>query len=285
VPLLAVGLLYAKNAVLFGVPTTSSWMGMNLAHETVSKLDPAKRTQLVAQGSLHRVSLIEPFSPLSAYTNTVPLAARTGIPILDEPVKAGGARTRYGSRTNYNSKTYIAISRSYLSDAVWVIHHDPSVYLGSVAEGLQTSMRPSTEYRFIYNSRFQIITYASFVERYVYLRRSPDGIGYGILAAYLFAAAYLTVLIAQLARRTRKPDPALITILFLGLTVLYAYGVSSLTEVGENQRMRFFLDPFVLVVVVHGLRTVALRLPTRYEATTRVRSLLHRRPEPRTAIQ
>jgi len=70
-------------------------------------------------------------------------------------------------------------------------------------------------------------------------------------------------LITQLARGTRKPDPALTTLLFLGLTVLYAYGVASLTEVGENQRMRFFLDPLVLVLVVHGLRALALRMPTR----------------------
>ena len=34
VPLLAVALLYAKNEILFGVPTTSSWMGMNLARTT-----------------------------------------------------------------------------------------------------------------------------------------------------------------------------------------------------------------------------------------------------------
>jgi hypothetical protein len=253
VPLLAVGLLYLKNAVVFGTPTTSSWMGMNLARETVAKLTPADRHRLVRQGKLHRVSLTRPFMPLADYASSVPAARPTGIAVLDQRVKPGG-------QVNYNNKTYIAISKAYLTDALWVVRHEPHVYLGSVQMALKISMQPSTNYDYVQPNRSKLRRYTQFVDDYVYLRAGPVGMGFGIIAAYFFAATYLVAIITRLAERIRKPDPATVTLLFIGLTAAYAYTVSSLTEIGENNRMRFFLDPLVLVLVAHGMRAVVGRV-------------------------
>src|SRR6185437_13942463 len=57
VPLVLVVLLYAKNAVLFGVPTTSSWFGMNMARITLNVAPRSELQRLVAEGRLSRLAL------------------------------------------------------------------------------------------------------------------------------------------------------------------------------------------------------------------------------------
>ena len=85
-------------------------------------------------------------------------------------------------------------------------------------------------------------------------------VGFGIVAAYVFAIAYGLVLFARFAVQRRNPGPANLTIMFLSFTILYASALSCLTENGENQRQRFFLDPLTLAVVAVGIPAVVTRL-------------------------
>lgn len=62
VPALLVVLLVAKNLIVFGVPGTSSWFGMQLAQVPEAKVPLAERKRLVRRGELSRVSLVDSFS-------------------------------------------------------------------------------------------------------------------------------------------------------------------------------------------------------------------------------
>ena len=252
VPLALVLLLYAKNLVLVGAPLTSSWFGMHLTRPTLSQISMQTRQELVAAGSLSSISLVEPFSYLESYKGYVPLAPPTGIPVLDLPAKAGGSQ-------NFNAMTYVAVARAYFQDALWIIRNRPDVYRASVTEALILYFSPATDYAFVDANAVKLYAYDRFFWKNVYFRTEYlRRLGLGILAAYLFAAAYAAVLLGKLGWQRRKPTPTEFTIIFLAVTTVYASALSCLTEVGENQRQRFFLDPLVLAVVAAGLRGLAI---------------------------
>ena len=128
-PLVLVLGVYAKNWLMYDVPSTTSWTGMGLARSAVVALPLSERRRLVAEGKLHGVSLVKPFSPLAAYiaVGIEPEPPR-GIPLLDE--RAGPEYSR-----NVENRTYIEISRLYMKDDLWIIKHRPGAYLSSVGHG------------------------------------------------------------------------------------------------------------------------------------------------------
>ncbi len=246
VPLLLVALLYAKNGLLFGAPVTSSWLGMNLARGTVVHLDEPARQALVASGALHPVAALPPFSPLDAYAAVMPLPAASGIAVLDRAVKSGGS-------PNYHAKGYLPVSRHYLDGALWTIRHEPGPYLRVVRGAVWLFFNPSTDHAPVERNRQQMRAYDELVTRAVYLR-TPYllRLGVGILAAYIFAGAYALVVMWQLVVARRPATPEASTVLFMAFTCLYVFLVSTLFEAGENQRMRFVLDPLTLALVAAG---------------------------------
>jgi hypothetical protein len=80
-PVLVVAGWYVKNFAVFGTFSSSSWVGMNMAHTVFSEVPRADLERLVAEGKLSRDVLIGPFKPLSAY-GVAP--GHTGVPALDE---------------------------------------------------------------------------------------------------------------------------------------------------------------------------------------------------------
>ena len=62
-------------------------------------------------------------------------------------------------------------------------------------------------------------------------------IGLGVIAAYVFALGYSAVLVAKILWQRRNPGAEALTILFLVFTCAYVAVVTSLTDLGENQRM------------------------------------------------
>jgi hypothetical protein len=73
--------------------------------------------------------------------------------------------------------------------------------------------------------------------------------GWFILAAYLVAIVGGGALLWQRLRARQLRRPSAVTLLFLWSTVIYATAAGTLLEIGENNRFRFVIDPFVLVIV------------------------------------
>lgn len=250
IPVLLVVLLYAKNIVVFGTPSTSSWLGMNLAQVAYRSLPKTERDRLVADGTLSRVSLVDPFSPLDEYGAFVRRAGRKGVPVLDEPKKVNGTQ-------NLNDLTYVKISRDYLDDSLSLIRSDPIVYLRGVEQGVKLFLIPSSDDLFVLGNRAKIRPYEHLFNGLVYLRTPyVFGIGWSILAAYVFAGLYGLILVARLGTGRDPPTPDRIALAFAWLTVTYATVLVTFGEVSENQRIRFFIDPLVLVLVAFGVRSL-----------------------------
>ena len=256
IPLIALAALYGKNLVLFGAPTTSSWLGMNLARGSVAQLDPADRAALVANGTLHGVSALDPFSRVEDYVGLFPPSPPSGVPVLDMPAKTGG-------NPNYHARTYLPVAGEYLDDAQWVVLNRPGTYFYTVYGSVLVFFRPSTRFWPLDVNRQHIRAYEDAVSRWVYvstplLRR----LGFGILAAYLAAGVFAAAALTSTARTRRAPDARGCTLLFMAFTCAYVFSVSVLVESGENHRMRFVLDPLVLAIVASGVARHGLRLDT-----------------------
>jgi len=242
VPVAIVAGVYIKNWVLFGSPSTSSWLGMGVARLTLHDVPLADRRRLVAEGKLSRVSLVKPLSALSAYRDAVPPHRPTGIPVLDAPLKSDGEQ-------NLHNIAYIEISRRYLHDDLRLVRLRPRDLFVSVKRALELYLRPPTMSGAVernrralgnWNDGFDLVVYGS--------TRYANRIG--VFAALAYLATGLAGL--WLIARRRWRDDA--TLLFVWVTVVWVTVGSSLSEVGENWRFRLVVDPVVVLFLAALLR-------------------------------
>ncbi len=255
VPLLAVVLLYVKNEAVFGVPSTSSWAGMNLAQVAFADLPPSTRNRLIAAGTLSRTAAVPPFSGLERYPGFVRTTRKTGIPVLDDPTAHGV--------NNFNNLAYVKISSRYLHDALRLIRARPGIYLDGVGDGLALFARPSTDDPYVGGRNLtEIAHWNALFDDVVLWRILPlSRTAWLIVLAYAAALAYGVVLAARLARRgSRAVGDRTALLVFAWATVLYAALVITFGEVSENQRLRFCLDPLVLILVAAAGTELAARL-------------------------
>ena len=250
------GLVYAKNAYLFGSFSASSWLGMNLSRLTTARLPVDERARLVAAGVLSDLALHGAFRPLDAYGSRWQSTPPTGVPVLDRPLKVGGA-------TNFNHLAYLNISRGYLRDAVWVLRNRPAVYLKAVGSAGMRSLLPTTDYFVLKDLKAPIGRYERLWNRVVFWQPRSLGVAApaGILSRlgrmpWLIVLSVPLVLVLSLRdgwrwlREDHGDWPRGVTVLFLGFHAVWVLGIGSLVELGENQRFRFSVDPLLLTLAV-----------------------------------
>jgi hypothetical protein len=251
-PVLIVSGWYTKNYVLFGSFGASSWMGMNLSHVTfLSPLTPQSvREELIDQGVLSAYPVTEAFRSTEEYRGFMLVPPKRGIPVLDEPLKSTEA-------INFNHAFYIELSGRMLRDALSFIRTRPDLYLASVKQGFSIYFHSSSDYLLLKDKpapRFE-----AWWDRVFYGQQSPYGedpqarwdadpkyLGWGLVIAYAVAAVYGSGLTVA---NTRLSDTIVTTVAFMTFTLLYFTFLANFTDLGENNRFRFTLDPFVLLLV------------------------------------
>jgi hypothetical protein len=256
VPLLVVVLLYAKNAVMFGSATTSSWIGMDLARITLWVAPESEKQRLVGEGKLSRVALVDPFSPLPDYKGLVRPPGRTGIPVLDRAAKSNGA-------VNLDNREYLELSRIYLRQVLRFIRYDPEGYARGIGKAAGKLSVPATDYSYVYPQRDRIRIWDQIFNGIVYWR-TPwlHRIGFGLVLMYVVTTLWGLVLFVRLARRG-KASAAAATTIFVWATCVYLLLVGSLTDFGENERIHVPIDPLVLVLAALVVRDVVRTLRRR----------------------
>jgi hypothetical protein len=303
VPLLAVCLLITKNLVLFGVPTTSSYLGQMLAHMTVAELTRHERAHLIGTGELSSVSREHAPSLLNEYGALGHPGPPTGIAVLDRRVKPRryrGVSTPPGKQLdtqglvpNLNNRAYVGISQHYLDDSLWVITHRPSIYAARVFRCAALFFVPSSEDAFLDRNRAHVASYASFVDRFLLggvvpvVSLVPVGSPFGgrggleglhlgvtILVGYAVALFYGLALAIRLVRERRTPTRSETVVLAMWMTAGYVMVVSCLTSPTENYRNRIVVDPVVVVILAiaarHLLRTLRPEAPDASGDATRI---------------
>jgi hypothetical protein len=270
VPLLVVVLLYVKNEAVFGIPTTSSWAGMNLAEIAFAKAPQATINRLIADGTLSSTAAIPAFSPLADYPGAVHRTRRTGVAALDDQVKA----PRPGepdTPVNFNNLAYVAISQQYQHDALRLIETHPGIYLTGVQLGLTRFFEPSSDNLFLVRNRGKIGSWnARFNELVLWRFRRVSLLSFALLLAYALALAYGVALAREIRRGHSAPTSSRLPV--LAVTWLIVVWVSVLTtfgEVSENQRVRFCLDPLVLLLDISALLALTSRARAGRQLTPR----------------
>jgi hypothetical protein len=269
VPLLVVVLLYVKNEAVFGIPTTSSWAGMNLAEIAFAKAPPATINRLIADGTLSSTAAIPAFSPLSDYPGAVHRTRRTGVAALDDQVKA----PRPGepdTPVNFNNLAYVAISKQYQHDALRLIETHPGIYLAGVQLGLTRFFEPSSDNLFLVRNRGKIGAWnARFNELVLWRFRRVSLLSFALLLAYVLALGYGIVLAREIRRDRSAPTSCRLPVLAVTWLIVVWVGVlTTLGEVSENQRVRFCLDPLVLLLDLSAVLALASRFSARRQLTS-----------------
>jgi len=248
--------LALKNLLVMGSFATSSWYGMNLARITTFQLAQPERAQLVRDGKLSALALVEPFSPAMGFRAKHP----AGVPALDDDKKADGT-------TNYNNAAYIDVSRIYLRDALWVVRNRPLTYLDGIVSAIGIYCEPAAaqqSYR-IGSLHMSVPTQRQNMESWIAIYdRALRPIAIDGSSTSVVLLAVIPVLVCFYAvillRSGRHLGPRELTLLFALLSVLYVTATGVLLDLGENNRMRFVADPLLLVLATDfGARLLRAR--------------------------
>ena len=232
-PLLLVLLWMAKNQVLCGDFSTSSWLGMNLARVTVTALpDPLLETA-IAKGDLTPFARIGPFRPLQEYSALLPPQPPTGIPALDGD--------------NFNNLRYVTVAHALRHDSLYFIGHFPGDYLTRVGDGARIYLETTNHNAQLHDNREKL---APLEDAYNLVLRPGDSVLPMLLAVLLALIAGLHALLARTVTAPLARDDLLAA--FLTGTVLWVTLAGTLLEYGENNRFRFAIDPLLLVLLLQA---------------------------------
>lgn len=260
IPVLLVTGWVVKDAFVFGTYSTSSWIGMNLADLT---LVPAARSgqldELVRENKLTPLALVGPWKPVSAYTPKFVPDHRTGVDALDD--RLGNSRA-----ANFNNIVYVRVSSLLLADDLRYIELEPGTYLHTAAIGAAVWLTPSDQYPFVYQNWLKIHPWVDGFDEVIGWQPDEAPAALTALDAVLGRApaasqiSYSTVLVYSVAligapvflwfRRRSLGRTMIGIVVFLWGTITYAYATSSLLDIAENNRLRFELGTFPLVLAI-----------------------------------
>ncbi len=244
IPLILVTAWQAKNYYYFGVFSTSSWLGMSLVRNTLGRMAPEDIRQLIEQGKLSETAMLPFFGDYEFSEGPLPSRSETGVPALDEKVKYGPS-----IGINYNYIGYVDLSRALLRDASQVILSKPFDFANALIDSLEVYLSPTSDYPYLQANRERIYRLDHSPDRFTWRpwesqRVSPFiVIWFGI--AFVYGAA---TLVGWAIKRTADVSAAA-TILFLWLTIIYVTALAGILESVETNRIRFLVDPYILVIV------------------------------------
>jgi len=274
-PMLAILGLYAKNQILFGTFSGSTWMGMNMDVITAHQLTSEEPRDFVSRGVISRVSLWDLGSPLNLYRPYIQMPALTGIPVLDDCVTSTGA-------TNFNCLAFLQVQRLYTKDGLALLRNYPVVYLRSVEVAWFTYFLPAGDFPFFDLNQpkihkldriWNIVFFGQFKEASdrKELRRLAE---HGARASLvLYAGIFLMVGLPALwlwslyylvsgVRHKTLHRPAAILIGFLLVNIAYVTAIANFLSSFENNRYRFPLDAFYVVLLGIALsRSLGSKIP------------------------
>ena len=254
-PLLVVNLVYLKNYVQVGSYGGSSWLGMNLTKRW--PLSQAKMATLRGQGHLPPVWHRRPFREPDDLRHLGYFAPGNMVhPALDEPYKTNG-------EPNFNHRDYATISQEMQRTAAFLILHYPGPYLQRSVTAFLLYLQPGpnavdflVDYDFSRVHRLRdALTRTLFlggpIQRPIRMLAPPVNLWLLVFPALVGFGLY------RVFRGEASQRPvfayAVTTILWVTLT-------SNLIEIGENDRMRWEVEPLLTLLLGSAVTSVYSRL-------------------------
>jgi hypothetical protein len=264
IPVILLAGWYAKNLVIVGEFTASSWAGMNLSKIATFRVPEKERRLLIKSGELSKFAQYPPFRNPQFYLKLLPDTPTTGIPLLDLP------ETSLGSR-NHHHLVYVEASQYYLRDALRVIRLKPQYYLRSIGQAFYIFFHSSSDFDLILGNRGHIYGFDLWWNRLFFgqwlddetsidrnVSMSPLHAGWVIIVAFSVALISSPLFLWQ--NRKSLSDPQKLLVLFMSFNILYVTLVGNLMDIGENNRFRLVVDPFILMLFIYFSRMGIARL-------------------------
>ena len=232
--------LYFKNAIVFGVPSTSSWAGLSLAKMTIGYLSTNTLHKMVMAGLISPLSLVEPFSPPDAY----PPAYFTATGFDDVP--AVFARVKSTGEPNMNHVGFVGVSRQYLRDSLAVLWRNPRTLVAASGDAWWIYSWSSSEYRFLERNRAQVARWNRAFDRVLYGHWHDSRVYLGLVIGLPLAVVFAAALLFSGERVYAGDWRILACVLF---NILYVAVVGNMLEMGENNRFRFATDALSVAIL------------------------------------
>ena len=258
IPVIFMGSWMAKNEVMFGHTTMSSWFGMNLQRAVIPVLPKDDLDEMYAKGQISEIAMIGPFGKYELYENVF----EDCVPTRSHRSLAEPMRTTDQWSPNFNYECFLPLYDQAGKDAIAVIKEHPEAWLEGRLWSLRTTIAVSP---IPSESKSEVMTG---LDRVFSMARldfggvlSTKGWGtpiYGQLEAHadfglMLIPMYLTIgwigLWQILQRLRRKQLSAASTIYVVGsFTVAFTVIVGAIAELGEQSRFRTMIDPIVTVM-------------------------------------
>jgi len=263
IPLSILLLWTVHTLVSFGTPATSTWLGMNAAHATISAAPPHEIQRLIRTHRLSPLAAIGPFSSLASYG---PVPSSHGNSALTQVTKEDGS-------PNFNNRAYVAISNRYLHEDLRYVRAEPYQYLTHVVDGVTIWFVPADQYftlspgmawyRDAYDTYIQWQPQndpnAGYLAAFFHQYPSSSQISYLQLAEVLLILIGVPVLVVAWWKR----QPALARAMALvGVVFLQSFVIMNLTDIGENNRFRFEAGTLPIILATTVVLAALGRLQT-----------------------
>jgi hypothetical protein len=282
-PLVIVAAFMVKSEVLFGTPQLSSWFGYNVHKTVVQQLTADQRRQLQDEGFRAAEA-----APCERRHPDVPAVSEE---LKQTPTPAGEPRVE-----NFNNECLIATYQALEVDARAVATAHPRWVARNVAGGAEIWASPASLNPFVYANRDKVAAVDDVDRRLVLLDVAWDP-PIAVPNAWPLAASapdhrfhvsltiLLTTTVVSVAGlvalvRWRRRTPFHLALLIGGGTVLFASVAGNLFEYGENNRIRFVVEPLTLLLAAALAASLIRLLSARRSRRSGPRADPARQPEP-----
>jgi len=253
---------YAKNGVLYGSFTASTWAGLNVFKTVTVRVPVELRERWVKEGLVSELALVPPFRSPDVYLEYFPDTPLNGVPLLDDINMSNGYR-------NQHHLSYVYAGERYLKDSVHILLLAPGYYLSILPYNVYIYLHSASDYEHTINIRAPIdgwdtlwncLFYGQWGKDESLAERSstfsPDHFGWWLAISFVLVLIAAPVYLWQ--QRDRLYSLEFGMILFMFWNILFVSAAGILLDFGENNRTRFSLDPFILLLVIFFLRRILL---------------------------
>ena len=258
IPVIFMGGWMAKNEVLFGHATMSSWFGMNLQRAVIPVLPKDQLDEMYAKGQVSDIAMIGPFGNYELYQDVVePCMPEHSFRALTELT-----RTTNQWSPNFNAECFLPIFDQAGKDAIAVIKEHPEAWLEGRLWSLRTTIAvspiPSESPSVVVRGLDQIFAIARLdfggilstegwgMPIYGRLEARAD---FGLMLIPMYVMVGLLGLWHIIQRLRRRVLSSTAPIYLVGsFTVVFTVIVGAIAELGEQSRFRTMVDPIVTVM-------------------------------------
>jgi hypothetical protein len=283
IPVVLIGGWMLKNEIVFGVPTTSSWLGFNMQRGIVAPMDADLVRADVESGKVSDLALEYPWGLLDQYEKWLdgcrPVHANEAVSEPEKPPYRGIAIA------NFNNECYIPLYDQAQSDALTLVRRHPGRYLHDRIPALAMSYQPAhighpdtwldKAYGTVLLPVHVTIGMSDWnlpLVKGIETTGLPITVSLTLIGLSLFVAGRGVLALVRMVRigwRDRASWPAgeLVWLVVAFTTAVIVLG-GDLIEFGENGRFRATLDPLLLALPLAALALVVQRRRERPDPDT-----------------